>query len=1472
MKKLTLLGLSAFASAALFSQTIVYHENFELADSVSASGTPLWGPDLTLQTQGLTSYKNQVGTSTQSYLTTTAFSTVGNTFVLLDFDQICKIEYNDAATIEVSNDNGNTWTPVTYTEYLGTAPFQALGNRFASSAYSNWQPGNNTAVPTNTWWHHETFDVSAFLGNAPQCMIRFKLNDINNNGNNSNYGWLLDQLYVTASPSELFPPVITQLSPLYQNNVYSLGPFTVNDSITDASGVASAILFYSINNGPQQNVAMTNVSGNHWAGIIPAVNDSDTICYSVQAWDASPASNTAMLPVSGCTQFVAHAGITFPYFDNFDGSTLFTANNISGSQWELGVPNYGVTTGSHSAPYAWDIDTSSGYVSSSNCELYSPVFDFTSTQNARLSFWRNHYCETYWDGARVDYTIDGVNWNVLGTVNDPRGTNWYTNASLASSNLPGWDGNSNGWIKSEYVLDTLDNVAGPVQFRFVFTSDPSVEYDGFSIDDFLIRSPSPQDAAVTAVTAPDMSSCLPQGNIPLTIDVLNDGSQTINGPFDLVYILDNGTPVTEQFTGSIAPLATSSFTFATPLNNTAGTHTLVIYSDLPGDGWHLNDTLTVTYSTAPGVNVPYINDFENGPSSLTDFCLTNTAQGRVQSMTGAGYNSAAGLAFDASNSLDWDFGMDTITTSQFYIWNPANCDQQEANARLIVNTTGYNDLVLEFDAELLYAFANEYTNFRVKVNGQMVTPHLQPNNATAPYSTYRYMLTSFLPAPYLTIDFESKVTYDIQGTGTGIYMDNLHIYKPDSLDVGVAQILQPAGITVAGGPSTVAVRIRNYGTTTVTSVPVMYQVDVNTPVTETWTGSLAPNATTTFTFTTTYTSPAGAYNLCTWTALAGDTATWNDSLCKSGFGMGLFTVPFTDNFDGPQNFAAVTTYTPSWELGNPQAPLITGTHSGPNAWEVNLNGEYQNNSNEYLYSPFFDFSNVTNVELRFWQWYNTDNYYDGGRVEYSTDGGNTWTVLGVAFDPNGVSWYNQSYLQSSALPGWSGNGGGYFQSKYNLSMFDNYPNPVQFRYVFTSDQYYFGPIDGWAIDDFELFVPVDAATNTITFSNPSPLPMPGNNTVNINVKNSGLLPLSNVNVTLEIDNNIVVTDPLTFSTALAPGAQINHAFTTQWTGATPGYHTVKCWTSAPNGLTDTNHPNDTTTWIISVMDTFATYPYCNNFETGNGYPPLTTMNALRFTDTYNSWEQGTPGKNIINSAHGGQQCWITELTLNYLRNDSAGLFLPVFTVDTTHCYHLEFYTRYITPVNDDGGMVEFSFDMGNTWTRLGLPGEPSWYTNSTATGLGSGYQPNFGGTSNGWVLMQHDIRFSQAGQVIFRFRFGADNSVESEGWAIDDVCFSQLPPCVLGVADHPSLEGLNMTSYPNPAGTVTTLEYNLPESGEVKLVLRDMLGRELNSFEGNQPMGLNTWTIDVSTLPEGVYFYELNFGTQKIVQKLVVSH
>lgn len=78
----------------------------------------------------------------------------------------------------------------------------------------------------------------------------------------------------------------------------------------------------------------------------------------------------------------------------------------------------------------------------------------------------------------------GMTWSVLGSVNDTNAINWYTRI-LNSTGLPAWDSSSGGWQQSSYInLSFINGNVLPVVFRFVFTSNATVNYDGVSIDDF----------------------------------------------------------------------------------------------------------------------------------------------------------------------------------------------------------------------------------------------------------------------------------------------------------------------------------------------------------------------------------------------------------------------------------------------------------------------------------------------------------------------------------------------------------------------------------------------------------------------------------------------------------------------------------------------------------------------------------------------------------------------------------------------------------------------------------------------------------------------------------------------------------------------------------------------------------------------------------------------------------------------------
>lgn len=79
-------------------------------------------------------------------------------------------------------------------------------------------------------------------------------------------------------------------------------------------------------------------------------------------------------------------------------------------------------------------------------------------------------------------------------------------------------------------------------------------------------------------------------------------------------------------------------------------------------------------------------------------------------------------------------------------------------------------------------------------------------------------------------------------------------------------------------------------------------------------------------------------------------------------------------------------------------------------------------------------------------------------------------------------------------------------------------------------------------------------------------------------------------------------------------------------------------------------------------------------------------------------------------------------------------------------------------------------------------------------------------------------------------------------------------------------------NYPNPFNPSTTIFYTLPESKHVKIVVYDVLGREIATLvEGTQNSGFKSVNFDASHLPSGVYFYKLTAGKFTQVRKMLLA-
>jgi hypothetical protein len=158
-----------------------------------------------------------------------------------------------------------------------------------------------------------------------------------------------------------------------------------------------------------------------------------------------------------------------------------------------------------------------------------------------------------------------------------------------------------------------------------------------------------------------------------------------------------------------------------------------------------------------------------------------------------------------------------------------------------------------------------------------------------------------------------------------------------------------------------------------------------------------------------------------------------------------------------------------WERGDPSDPSNFSPRTGSNCLEIDLNGDYNNDANFWLYREI-NLQNYTDVEMTFWHYFETEYRDDGGCLMISDDGGSSWTLAPPTLPSSGwrSDMTDNYYGKLVHRYGWTGNhpmGGETWEKvTIDLSAWDG--KKILMRFWFSSD----GGTDddGWALDDFEI--------------------------------------------------------------------------------------------------------------------------------------------------------------------------------------------------------------------------------------------------------------------------------------------------------------------------------------------------------------------------------------------------------------------
>ncbi|MEZ5013491.1 MAG: GEVED domain-containing protein [Chitinophagales bacterium] len=917
---------------------------------------------------------------------------------------------------------------------------------------------------------------------------------------------------------------------------------------------------------------------------------------------------------------------SYPYYEAFEDGAAGWAEGGTNSSWELGDPvGYAIIGPPPATPgslNSWTTNLEGDYNLNEHSYVVSPCFDFSSLVLPFMEFDINYDIQLYDDGAKLQYsTDDGDTWSDLGGIGT--GDNWYNHMYCYAmwpdfyiDNYNGWAGQSFGWLHAYHDLTFLAGEPS-VRFRFVFGSSSYWNFnDGFAFDNMWIGDPYPNDVGIVAFDAPESGPSLTASE-GVTVVIENFGTLSQSG-FPVSYQKDGGTVHTEIFTGTVDPGMTAMHTFTTTEDlSVMGDYLFTAWTGLATDEDLTNDTLHKIVSNLPpisGTNAYYIYSNVTGAEPW----YTTSTDGFMDEVFGVGEWSTT--YFETCDPLEI---FSTATCFVYLEGSDSHADELEAF--LNANMTAIENWVASGGHLLINAAPNEGDGMSFGFDGvdlnypwytgtvNAVDPgHPIWSGPFTPLATsmtggsYGHATVDCADCTNILVDAYDASRYVLAekywGAGLvlfgGMTMTDFHSpaleaanFKRDVLsylaictisdnDVGVQNIYTPA--TGCGLEfETVSIKVRNFGFLPQYDVPVYYQADGGAVVAEVVPGMIDVGESVDYTFSTPVDVTAlGEHAIVAWTGLPLDTILTNDSSDVLITNVPVISsFPYIENWEsgdasGWTHYGALD----GWALGDPDGPVIntppTTTPGSQYSWVTHLTDYYSDNENNYLESPCLDMSSLILPYVQFDIWWNTEDYWDGAQLQYSTDGGVTWTQCGDV--GTGDNWYIDDVYALGGLNGWNSAGPGWVTAHQDVSFLAG-ETDVKFRFHFASDVsiYY----DGIAIDNFKVQDPFPNDIGVIDLVTPvSGVDLTATEPVTVEVRNFGTLAQTGFPVSFVADAGTVVTE--TFTGTLDPGAISTFTFTGTADLSAEGLHEICAWTSL---ATDEDITNDSIPGCKDIM-------------------------------------------------------------------------------------------------------------------------------------------------------------------------------------------------------------------------------------------------------------------------------------------------
>lgn len=366
--------------------------------------------------------------------------------------------------------------------------------------------------------------------------------------------------------------------------------------------------------------------------------------------------------------------------------------------------------------------------------------------------------------------------------------------------------------------------------------------------------------------------------------------------------------------------------------------------------------------------------------------------------------------------------------------------------------------------------------------------------------------------------------------GRGIWMSDIPVQVPSN-DIKLNEILNPSAVNInCTNAVTPQISVKNNGLNTINNVTFSYTIN-SIPYNYSWSGVINSNQTISIDLPT-LTLAKGIYTMNVNSTISGDAFSDNNTGSTSFYlndsGTPNVTNTFENTTDELLEYNEGST-TGIWTRGiRASGALATGTN---NVYTTNLNGNYLDLKKAFIVSQCYDLSSLASPQISFKMAFDIENNWDIVYVQYSTNFGQTWQVLGT----QGPDWYNSNRTPETSGNDcnncvgaqWTGTDTTLKNYFYPLAALSTETNVI-FRIVFQSDESVAQA--GVIVDDF--LVSGTLANENFNLNNIQIYPNPSNGIYNISSGNStideitvydvmGKIIDSNTNIQVN-DNNAVL--------------------------------------------------------------------------------------------------------------------------------------------------------------------------------------------------------------------------------------------------------------------------------------------------------------------------------------------------------------